>query len=58
MKFPVKVFELQNFPNKEVPVSVRHLGVSDVDHIVIDIKVKLKPKKIDTIVGYYLFIMD
>ena len=40
-EFVVQVLEFQYFPNEEVSVSVGNLGVSDVDHIVVNEEVQL-----------------
>lgn len=42
MQFAVELFKLEKFPDEEVSVTVSHLCVGNVDHVVIDVEVKLE----------------
>lgn len=44
MQLTVEFFEFQNFSNEEISVAMSHFGIRDVDHVVVDVKVKLKKK--------------
>lgn len=41
-KFTIQVFKLQDFPDEEVPITVSHLCVCDVDHFMVNVKVQLQ----------------
>lgn len=38
----VELLELVDLSNEEIPVTVGHLGVSNMDHVVIDVEVQLE----------------
>lgn len=42
MQLAVEFFKLDKFTDEEVSVTVSHLRISDVDHVVIDVEVKLE----------------
>lgn len=42
VQFAVEFFELQQFPDEEVSIAVRHLRVGDVDHVIVDVEVQLE----------------
>lgn len=42
MQFAVEFLKFDKFADEEVAVSVRHLRVGDVDHVVIDVEVELE----------------
>lgn len=44
MELAVKLFKFQKFPNEKVAITVGHLRIGDVDHIIVDVKVQLKKK--------------
>lgn len=41
VQLPVQLFKLEQLADKEVSVAVSHLGVSDVDHVVVNIEIQL-----------------
>lgn len=41
LQLSVQVVELEDLAHKEVAISVRYLGVSDMNHVVVDVKVQL-----------------
>lgn len=55
MKLTVELLELENLANEEITVTMSDLGVGDVDHIVIDVKVQLKQKMISIIVQMHYY---
>lgn len=52
VKFAVELFEFEEFANEEVSKTVSHLSVSNVDHVIIDVKVQLEAIK-----GIKIFIL-
>lgn len=41
VKFSVEIFKLQDFSYEEISVTMGHLSVSNVNHVVINVEVQL-----------------
>lgn len=41
VQLPVYFFELQNFPDEEITVTVSNLRIGNVDHVVVDVEIQL-----------------
>lgn len=44
VELAIEFFKLENFADEEVTVAVRHLRIGDMDHVVVNVEVKLKNK--------------
>jgi len=46
MQFTIQFFKLQYFANEKVSITMRYFCIGNVNHIVIDIEIQLKKKRI------------
>lgn len=53
MQFTIQFFKLQYFTNKKISITMRYFRVGDVNHVVIDIEIQLKKRKISVGISIY-----